>query len=205
MDTFVVGITGGSASGKTSFLQKLVESFKKGNLSMISLDNYYKPRHLQPLDDNNVHNFDTPLSIDFELLAKDIETLKNGQKVTRPNYNYNNDDLPTQMITYHPAPIIIVEGLFVFYVPHINNLLDFRIFIDAKEFIKIKRRIARDKEERGFELDDVLYRYENHVAPSYEKYIEPFKNEADVVIPNNSSFNKALAMIVAYLKTKVNG
>jgi uridine kinase len=96
-----------------------------------------------------------------------------------------------------------VEGIFVFYYPEIAKLLDLKIFIDAREHIKFSRRISRDKAERGYDIEDVMYRYEKHVAPTYEKYIEPFKHEADFVIPNNLHFNKALEVITVFLKTKL--
>ena len=98
---------------------------------------------------------------------------------------------------------IYTEGIFVFYFPEISKLLDLKVFIDAQEHIKLKRRIIRDKEERGYDLEDVLYRYEKHVAPTYAKYIKPFKQDADIIVPNNTNFNKSLEILVAYLKGKV--
>ena len=106
------------------------------------------------------------------------------------------------MLTFHPAPVIVVEGIFVLYYPELSDLLDLKIFIDAKDHIKLKRRIIRDKVERGYDLDDVLYRYEMHVMPTYEKYIKPFKNDADLIIPNNLNFDKGLEVIRTYLKAK---
>lgn len=200
---YIVGITGGSASGKTLFLTSLLKSFSKEQISLVSQDNYYKPRHMQPKDENGVHNFDTPFSIDFEQYAKDIAALKSGNSISKQEYTFNNPNKTPEMITIHPAPIVVVEGIFVFYFPELANLLDLKVFIDAKEHIKLKRRIIRDKEERGYDLDDVLYRYEKHVAPTYEKYIKPFRSDADIVIPNNSHFEKGLDVLISYLKTKI--
>ena len=107
------------------------------------------------------------------------------------------------MLTFNPAPVVVVEGLFVFYFPELAELLDLKVFIDAKDYVKLKRRIVRDNNERGYDLEDVLYRYEKHVAPTYEKYIEPFKSEADIIVPNNHHFSKGLDVLVSYLKTKV--
>jgi len=106
------------------------------------------------------------------------------------------------MLEFAPAPVVVVEGIFVLYYPELAELLDLKVFIDAKDYIKLKRRIVRDKVERGYDLDDVLYRYENHVMPTYEKYIEPFKHEADIIVPNNSSFDKGLDVVKSYLKLK---
>ena len=107
------------------------------------------------------------------------------------------------MLQFDPAPVIVVEGIFVFYFPEIREQLDLKLFIDAEEHIKLKRRIKRDGQERGYDMDDVLYRYENHVAPTYDRYIRPFKTEADIIIPNNHSFDKAMEVIVTFLKQKI--
>ncbi|GAB2493868.1 MAG: uridine-cytidine kinase [Cytophagales bacterium] len=199
---FIVGITGGSASGKTLFLERLLSSFDPGEVCLISQDNYYKPRHLQPIDAQGVHNFDTPHSIDFEQYASDIRKIQQGETVYREEYTFNNAAKKPKMLTFSSAPVVVVEGIFVLYYPELADLLDLKIFIDAKDHIKLKRRIIRDKVERGYDLDDVLYRYEMHVMPTYEKYIKPFKNEADLIVPNNQSFERALDVIRTYLRIK---
>lgn len=200
---FIIGITGGSASGKTLFLDKLLHAFGPGEVCLISQDNYYKPRHLQPLDDKGVYNFDTPHSIDFAQYADDIRNIQNGQTIYRQEYTFNNPNKKPKMLEFAPAPVVVVEGIFVLYYPELANLLDLKIFIDAKEYIKLKRRIVRDKVERGYDLDDVLYRYEMHVMPTYEKYIEPFKSDADLIVPNNRSFDRALDVIRSYMRSKI--
>lgn len=200
---FIVGITGGSASGKTLFLKSLLDSFEPHQVSLVSQDNYYKPRESQPIDENGVHNFDMPQSIDFDQYAADIRSLKEGKRVIRQEYTFNNAAVRPKQLIFEPAPVIVVEGIFVFYFSEVSDLLDLKVFIDAKDFIKLKRRIVRDRDERGYDLEDVLYRYEKHVAPTYDKYIKPFKNDADIVIPNNHSFKKGLDVLIAYLKTKV--
>jgi uridine kinase len=199
---FIVGITGGSASGKTLFLERLLSSFEPGEVCLISQDNYYKPRHQQPIDAQGVYNFDTPDSIDFEQYAADIRKILNGEKVLREEYTFNNSARNPKMLTFSAAPVVVVEGIFVLYYPELADLLDLKIFIDAKDHIKLKRRIIRDKVERGYDLDDVLYRYEMHVMPTYDKYIAPFKNEADLIVPNNSNFDMALDVVRTYLKAK---
>lgn len=201
---FIVGITGGSASGKTLFLKSLINHFNSEEICLVSQDNYYKDRHLQPKDENGIENFDTPQSIEFDEYARDISALKNNQVVTRKEYTFNNPNVVPKILTFNPAKIIVVEGLFVFYFPELAKLLDLKVFIDAKDYVKLKRRIVRDNSERGYDLDDVLYRYEKHVAPTYEKYIEPFKYDADVIIPNNNKFDKGLKVLVSYLKSIAN-
>ncbi len=200
---FVVGITGGSASGKTLFLKKLLGAFNPDDICLISQDNYYLPRDMQPKDENGVSNFDTLQSIDFDAYVNDISTLLDGRKVIRKEYTFNNPDAVPALLEFKPAPVIIVEGIFVLYYSRLSDMLDLKIFIDAKDHIKLARRIIRDKEERGYDLDDVLYRYEKHVIPTYEKYIEPFRHESDLIIPNNSDFGKAVEVLIAFLKTRV--
>ena len=197
---FIVGITGGSASGKTMFLKSLLKHFPEDEICLVSQDNYYKDRHLQPKDENGVENFDTPQSIEFDDYARDIKMLKNGEPVSRKEYTFNNPNVVPKMLDFKPSKIVVVEGLFVFYFPELVKLLDLKVFIDAKDYVKLKRRIMRDNSERGYDLDDVLYRYEKHVAPTYEKYIDPFKYDADVIIPNNNKFDKGLEVLVSYLK-----
>lgn len=200
---YIVGITGGSASGKTLFLDKLLNSFETNQVCLISQDNYYRPRHQQPIDDKGVHNFDMPNSIDFEQYALDIKKIQAGETVYRQEYTFNNPNKKPKILEFVPSPVVVVEGIFVLYYPELANLLDLKVFIDAKEYIKLKRRIVRDKVERGYDLDDVLYRYESHVMPTYEKYIEPFKHDADLIVPNNKNFDKALDVIKTYLRAKV--
>lgn len=200
---YIVGITGGSASGKTLFLKSLLGAFSQDEICLISQDNYYKPREQQPVDENGISNFDTPQSIDFQQYALDIASLGRGEPVQKEEYTFNNASVQARTLAFNPSPIIVVEGIFVFYFPEISKLLDLKVFIDAQEHIKLKRRIIRDKEERGYDLEDVLYRYEKHVAPTYDKYIKPFKQDADIIIPNNTNFNKSLQVLVAYLKGKI--
>jgi uridine kinase len=200
---YIVGITGGSASGKTLFLRSLLDAFAPGEICLLSQDNYYKPLHLQPLDENGRVNYDTPQSLDIEEYEKDLLSLKEGREVKRQEYTFNNPDKIPDQVILKPAPIIVVEGIFVLYFQHLSQMIDLKVFIDAKEHIKLKRRIERDKTERGISIEDVLYQYQYHVAPTYELYIKPFKQNADLVIPNNHHFNTALQVLVAFLRTKL--
>ncbi|MBX9853736.1 MAG: uridine-cytidine kinase [Cytophagaceae bacterium] len=201
---YIVGITGGSASGKTLFLKKLLENFSPKELCVVSQDDYYHPRNLQPKDQNGIENFDTPHSIDLKKFTEDLNNLRQGKSVLREEYTFNNPALTPRMLTFHPAPVIIVEGIFVFYYPEILNILDLKIYIDSKDHLKLERRISRDQQERGYSIEDVLYRYENHVSPTYEKYIKPFMEHADMVVLNNQGFDKALEILKVFLKEKSN-
>ena len=200
---YIVGITGGSASGKTTFLNKLLTSFSPENICLISQDNYYKSREHQTCDANGITNFDLPSCIDHVAYAHDVLKVSQGETVYRTEYTFNNPNVVPKQLEFKPAPIVVVEGIFVFYFEEIAKLLDLKVYIDAKEYIKLQRRIVRDKVERGYDLDDVLYRYTHHVAPTYEKYIKPYKNDADIIIPNNQNFERGLEVLTTFLNAKI--
>ncbi|MBC7920317.1 MAG: uridine-cytidine kinase [Ferruginibacter sp.] len=200
---YIVGITGGSASGKTFFLESLLGRFSEGEICLIPQDNYYYPLHQQTRDENGVVNFDLPESIDFRLYAQHIVDLRSSRTVTMREYTFNNPHAFSRTLVFQPSPIVVVEGIFVFHFPEIANLLDLKVFIDAKEHIKLRRRIVRDQSERNLTLEEVLYQYERHVMPTYEKYISPHKADADIIIANNRHFEKGLDVLTAFLKTKV--
>jgi uridine kinase len=200
---YILGITGGSASGKTTFLRQLVASFRPEDICLISQDNYYHPRENQLTDENGIINFDLPSAIDDASFAAEVQTISQGLPFTRQEYTFNNPAVIPRQLVFKPAPIVIVEGIFVFYFEAVARLLDLKVYIDAMEHVKLHRRIIRDKEERGYDLEDVLYRYLNHVAPTYDKYIKPYKQDADIVIPNNRNFDRGLEVLVSFLNTKV--
>lgn len=203
MTPFIVGITGGSASGKTSFLKSLVDLFEPDQICLISQDNYYKENRFIPKDINGVENYDLPETIDHISYANHIMDLKAGKTINQLEYVFNNPSVTPKLLEFKSAPIIVVEGIFVFYYPEIFKQIDLKIFVDAHEHLMIKRRIIRDNLERGYDLTDVLYRWEHHVASSYVRYIEPFKTESDIIVNNNANFHKGLDVVATYLKAKL--
>ena len=199
---YIIGITGGSGSGKTRFLNRLLDQFTASEVCLVSQDNYYKLRDEQPVDDKGIKNFDLPESIDFAEFKKDIIALKEGNSVSRLEYTFNNPKAIPKQIELHPASVLVVEGIFVLHDQEIAKVLDLKVFIEAQDYIKLKRRIIRDEKERGYDLDDVLYRYEHHVMPTYYKYIKPYKMDADVIIPNNTDFSEALVVLSSFIRSK---
>ena len=200
---YTIGITGGSGSGKTYFIKALSQHFKPDDVCLISQDHYYKPRDTQQTDERGVKNFDLPESIERGQLLEDILKLKKGESLFKKEYAFNTPNVKLNTLEFKSAPILIVEGLFVQYFPEIEQELDLKIFIEAKDYLKLSRRIRRDNEERGYDLDDVLYRYHHHVMPVYESLIEPLKHKADFIIPNNQHFERALDVLVRALKTRL--
>lgn len=197
-----IGVAGGSGSGKTYFLQSLLSHFSNSEICVVTQDNYYKEKHLQPLDKHGIENFDLPESIDDDKFYDDLMQLKAGSVVRMPEYTFNNPEVVPKMLEFKPAPIILVEGILVFNFPKIANLFNLKIFLEARELVKLRRRILRDERERGYDLEDVLYRYENHVTPVFEKYILPIREEVDLIIPNNNAgFDRALQVLVTYLRS----
>jgi uridine kinase len=199
---YIVGITGGSASGKTTFLQRLCKQFGERELCLISQDNYYRQHSDQPMDFNGIENYDMPESIDIPLFIQDVESIIAGKSVVKKEYTFNNPKVQAKEIHLNPAPVIIIEGIFIFWIKEIADLIDLKVFIDAKEHVKLQRRIHRDLVERNYDLDDVMYRYEHHVSSAYERYILPYKDDVDVVIPNNHGFDNALEVLSFFIKSK---
>jgi len=200
---YVVGIAGGSASGKTSFLRKLEESLPEGSVSIISQDNYYKPQSEQQLDENGEVNYDLPTSIDKDAFLKDIKTLLEGKPIQFHEYTFNNAEREPEEITIKPAPILVVEGLFVFHYTEIRHLIDLRLYLDVREDIKLQRRIKRDRDERGYPEAVVRYQWEHHVMPSFKKFLKPYRDDAHLIITNNITFDKGLAVLTDHLRYRL--
>jgi len=193
----VVGITGGSGSGKTLFMKEIMSRLPKASLH--SMDNYYNEITKQPKDPSGIENFDKLESINVEQFTEDLKSLIKGETIELKEYTFNNDRNSAKLIRVESQPLILVEGIFVLYVEAIRELIDLKLYIQAPDYLMMKRRIIRDAKERGYDIEDVLYRYEHHVTPSYKKYIEPSKEWADLIIPNHESFKSALDVIIAFL------
>ena len=192
-----------SGSGKTTFIKEIRKAFSEKELCIVSQDEYYLPRDEQLKDKEGVINFDLPGSIDKAGFIRDIMLLSSGQQVSRPQYMFNNDKATSKMLTFRPAPVIIVEGLFVFHYKKIRKLCDLKVFFHAKENLKLIRRINRDQDERNYPIDDVLYRYEYHVLPAFEKYILPYREKADIIINNNKSYAQGYEVFLSFLKCRL--
>ncbi len=200
---YVIGLAGGSGSGKTTFMESLKLRLDGFGVTFISLDDYYLPRDKQHVDENGIKNFDLPTSIDSHALLEDITKLRSGQHVTRQEYTFNNEAKEAKMIEFRSNPIIIIEGLFIYHYTELRGILDLKLFVHAPPYSKIIRRIKRDRVERNYPLDDVLYRYQHHVMPSYEQYIQPYMSECDIVINNLTNMDASLEVIYGFIKEKL--
>jgi len=184
---FIIGIAGGSGSGKTFFLKCFLKHFSDSEVSLVSQDDYYFPVPPDMTAEENKHfNFDLPDTIDHQHFEDDIQSLLEGRSITKKEYTFNNPSAIPKMLEIKSAPIIIVEGLFILHFKKIAEELDLKIFIDADDDVALQRRIKRDLVERGYSHDDVMYKWVNHVVPAYREFLLPYKNECDQVIVNNS-------------------
>lgn len=180
------GICGSSGSGKSFIVKYVLENLGSNSVSVIFQDNYYKKREDQTRDQNGNYNFDLPSSFHLDEFINDLKRLKKGEKVDREEYTFNNPEVSPKVISVFPNKLILVEGLFLFNNKEIISLLDKTIFIDCSIEKMIQRRIKRDHQIRGYDKSDVIYKYENHVIPSYKKFILPYKETVDKVIDNDS-------------------
>jgi uridine kinase len=200
LSPYIVGITGGSASGKTSFLRDLQHGFTSEEVCLISFDNYYKPLAQIPLDQEGQPNFDEPEALDIEAMVKDLNILRSGGSYERKEYIFNNEKAVAQMYRHYPAKIIIVEGLFIFSEPEIAKNLNLKIFVEAHDEARWERRKTRDKAERNIPDDIILYQWHKHVEPSFQKYLAPYRALADIIILNNTSYDLGLQLVKDHFK-----
>ncbi|MBP3944012.1 uridine kinase [Sphingobacteriaceae bacterium WQ 2009] len=183
---YVIGIAGSSGSGKTFFLNSFLNHFDPSQVTLISQDDYYIPSNTKTQEENKLYNFDVPTAIDRAAFFKDISDLFEGKTVYKEEYTFNNPDIKPKLLEIKPAPILIIEGLFIFHYTEVNDLLNHKIFLDANEDVALERRLRRDLIERGYFEEDVRYKWVNHVVPSYNTYLLPFKDSCDRVIINNT-------------------
>jgi uridine kinase len=182
----VIGIAGGSGSGKTFFLKCFLHHFSPGEVCLVSQDDYYLPAGEMSREENKHHNFDLPAAIDAARFIQDIHALLRYETVYKEEYTFNNPSAAPRMLEIKPAPLLIVEGLFILHFREIAGLLDQKIFIDTEEEVALNRRLKRDFNERGYSRDEVMYKWLNHVLPAYRAYLLPYRNECGKVIANNT-------------------
>lgn len=200
---FIIGITGGTGSGKTTLVSQIAAQFKEDELCIISQDSYYKKTDNLSKEERIALNFDHPNAIDFELLSTQIQQLKNGETIEQPIYSFLTHNRISKTATTTPKKIIIVEGILIFNDKRILNLFDLTVFVDAPENIRLNRRIKRDSEERGRDREEVITRYQTTLKPMHDLYIEPYKNIADMVVLNAADTKKSIADLAKYVLKKM--
>nr|CAH0098776.1 unnamed protein product [Daphnia galeata] len=205
VEPFVIGICGGSASGKTTVTNKIIESLGHPWVTLLSMDSFYKvltdKQHHQAA--KNEYNFDHPDSFDFELLRKTLQRLKHFKSVEVPIYNFITHSRETKTKTMYGANVIIFEGILTFYNQEIVSLLDMKVFVDTDSDIRLARRLRRDISQRGRELEGVLKQYSSFVKPSFEHYIAPLMAHADIIVPRGGDNEVAISLIVQHVQTQL--
>ena len=199
---FIVGITGGSGVGKTTLIDHINKSFE-GRVTTFSLDNYYKPKSEQAKDENGVINFDLPTALDVEKMKFDFDQLRTGKAIQQAVYQFNNPANEAAVESIEPSQLLIVEGLFVMHYDFIKPFLDYSVFLSVNRDLQLERRLVRDVEERNYSKEDVLYQWNNHVLPSYENYVRPYKSESDLIITNNDSFDENIHILTSVIKENI--
>lgn len=200
----IIGIAGGTGSGKTTVVNNILKNLNTENVLVISQDNYYKDHKELSFEERSKMNFDHPRSIDFELLTDHILNLKNGRMIEQPVYSFITHSRQDETILTHPKNVIIVEGILVLTHPELRDLFDVKIFVHADSDERLIRRVRRDIQERGRDLEEVLNRYQKTLKPMHEQFIEPSKNHADIIVPNMKKKNEvAIRVLSTLIKDKL--
>ena len=194
----VIGITGGSGSGKSTIVRKISEVCP--DFAFIAQDNYYRSASFINNSNITAFNFDHPDAFDMELLLRNLRDLKDGKGVDIPQYDFVHHCRKSETMHLDPAPLIIVEGLMVLYDPEIRKLLDLKIYVDTPDDIRFIRRLQRDIEERGRTVDSVIKQYLEVVRPGHMSFIEPMKEYADLIIPEGGYNEGALQVLISFIK-----
>lgn len=201
MKPTIIGIAGGTASGKTTIAKKIYEQTKSyGTITLIRMDDYYKTFPNIPVDERGNKNFDHPDSYDTPLLVSDLKKLQQGLSIEKPIYDFVVSNRSNKTETIYPGDVIILEGIMTFTIPEIRNCLDIKIFVDTPDDIRFIRRLERDLVDRKRSLDSIINQYLNSVRPMHHAFVEPSKVFADLIIPEGGHNTVALDFIV----TKIN-
>ena len=197
----VIGICGGSASGKTHLKDLLLANAPAGKAIAFTLDSYYLPRDWQKKDENGYLNFDLPEAFNTQKMIYDFLDLTSGFSIEQPIYKYKVSPPSIDFKIIEPAPVVIAEGIFLFYFKEIREKLTSKVYIDAPFEVKRQRRIERDVRERGYEVPEIMYRFDNHAQDSFNHYVLPFKHEADHIIESPESFDQIFSILQNQIST----
>ena len=181
----IIGIAGGTGSGKTTIVNQIIKRFPENEVCVISQDSYYKATDHLSLEERSKINFDHPRAIDFDLIVQHLKKLKSNEAIAQPIYSFVTHNRTKDTVTIDPRKVIIVEGILIFNNEELRNLFDIKIFVQADTDERLIRRVRRDINDRGRNIEEVLNRYQNTLKPMHRQFIEPTKKFADMIIPNN--------------------
>lgn len=200
----IIGIAGGTGSGKSTVVKRIVQEMQSNSVAILPQDSYYRNNAHIPLDKRRMLNFDHPSAIEWELLVEHLKILKAGNPINQPIYSYITCSRQEETITVLPEKVVIVEGILIFSSPELRDLLDIKIYVDADADERILRVIQRDILERDRSLQDVIERYEKTVKPMHNEFIEPTKRFADIIIPQGGQNDVAIDVMKAVIKRHFN-
>lgn len=203
-NVITIGIAGGTGSGKTTITKRIVQEFG-GDVSVLFHDNYYKQHNDLTYEERTKLNYDHPNSFDTPLLIEHLATLRAGQPVQCPVYDYTVHNRSDKTITVRPAKVIVVEGILIFAEPELCRLMDIKIFVDTDADVRILRRIVRDTRDRGRDLESIVTQYLTTVKPMHEMFVEPSKRNADIIIPEGGHNQVAVDFVMERIRAHVEG
>lgn len=199
----IIGIAGGTGCGKTTVVNQILNELPEGEVGVISQDSYYKDTTYLSYEERIKINFDHPRSIDFELLENHLKDLKNNIPIHQPVYSFVKHNRTGDTILTHPRKVMIVEGILILTHPTLRDMFDIKIFVHADSDERLIRRLKRDISERGRDLDEVLTRYQTTLKPMHDQFIEPMKEYADIIIPNNKHNTVAVDIVRIIINNKL--
>ncbi len=200
----IIGIAGGTGSGKTTVVHQIMNELPETEVGIISQDSYYKANDHLNMDERALINFDHPRAIDFDLLCADLKNLKAGNSINQPVYSFVHHNRTDDYILTHPRKVMIVEGILILTNPELRNLFDIKIFVHADSDERLIRRLKRDIADRGRDMNEVLQRYQTTLKPMHEQFIEPSKAYADIIIPNDKYNTVAIDIVRTVINKKIN-
>lgn len=199
----IIGIAGGTGSGKTTVVRQIMDELKNEEVDVISQDSYYQDTSHLSMEERRKINFDHPKSIDFDLLVAHLKELKTGNSIEEPIYSFQEHNRTKKTRTIHPRKVIIVEGILILTHTDIRDMFDIKIFVHADSDERMIRRLKRDINERGRDLDEVLWRYQTTLKPMHQQFIEPTKEFADIIIPTNRPNTVAVDIVQTIIKDRL--
>ena len=200
----IIGIAGGTGSGKTTVVNKIINSFPAGEVAVIPQDSYYKDLSFMPQEERSKINFDEPDAIEWPLLEAHLDELRNGNAIEMPTYSYISCTRQPETVRVEPRDVIIIEGILVLTVPELREKMDVKVFVDADPDDRLIRVIARDCIQRGRTPKMVIDRYQAILKPMHLQYIEPSKRYADLIVPQGGSNTVAINLLTDYIASRLN-
>ena len=199
----IIGIAGGTGSGKTTVVHQIMNELPDAEVGIISQDSYYKENKNMSYEERSNINFDHPRAIDFELLVTHLKELKRGNIINQPVYSFIKHNRTDDTIVTHPRKVMIVEGILIFTNPELRDLFDIKVFVHADSDERLIRRLRSDISERGRDMEEVLSRYQHTLKPMHEQFIEPTKAYADIIIPNDKFNTVAIDVVRAVINQRI--